>query len=106
MNANIRTPAQVIGLVLEEAGVPDFGPVAEACARRLGVALRSVSNPEAQVICYRERDTLAWGTVAAKTLRKKASPRTHVHTRDCYDDPGPGHGSPGLICGKIEGEPE
>jgi hypothetical protein len=25
-------------------------------------------------------------------------PGEHVHTRDCYDDPGPGHGSPSLIC--------
>lgn len=24
----------------------------------------------------------------------------HVHTRECYDDPGPGDGYPGLICGK------
>jgi hypothetical protein len=22
----------------------------------------------------------------------------HVHTRECYDDPGPSHGSPQLIC--------
>jgi hypothetical protein len=22
----------------------------------------------------------------------------HVHTRECYDDPGPGHGPPFLIC--------
>lgn len=22
----------------------------------------------------------------------------HVHSRECYDDPGPGHGSPQLIC--------
>lgn len=29
----------------------------------------------------------------------------HVHTASCYDDPGPGHGSPFLVCGKVAGEP-
>jgi hypothetical protein len=28
-----------------------------------------------------------------------SKPLAHVHTRQCYDDPGPGHGSPSLICG-------
>jgi hypothetical protein len=30
----------------------------------------------------------------------------HVHSRSCYDDPGPGHGSPSVICGMGEGDPE
>lgn len=27
---------------------------------------------------------------------------SHRHTRDCYDDPGPGHGPPQLVCGQVE----
>lgn len=30
--------------------------------------------------------------------------RRHMHSRNCYDDSG--HGSPYLVCGKIEGELE
>jgi ribosomal protein S18 acetylase RimI-like enzyme len=28
----------------------------------------------------------------------------HEHSRACYDDPGPSHGKPSLICGKWAGE--
>lgn len=31
------------------------------------------------------------------------TPSEHQHTRDCYDDPGPGHGPPALVCGLTEG---
>ena len=48
-----------------------------------------------------ERDCLARRCeIRAEIERRKA---THQHARDCYDDPGPGDGSPQLICGKIEG---
>ena len=30
--------------------------------------------------------------------------RYHVHSRECYDDSGPGSGGVNLICGKTEGE--
>lgn len=64
MNANIRTPAEVIGLVLEEEGVPDFARVAELAARRLAVALASVSTPGAEVVARAPgRKQLEWGTV-------------------------------------------
>ena len=29
----------------------------------------------------------------------------HVHDRSCYDDPGPGHGQPSLVCNQIAGGP-
>lgn len=66
MQAGIRTPAEVIGLVLEEAGVPDFATVAEECAKRLSTALRTVSRKDAEVLIRREGETLEWGTLLAK----------------------------------------
>jgi hypothetical protein len=34
---------------------------------------------------------------------RQAKANTHIHTRDCWDDPGPGHGSPFMICNKVAG---
>jgi hypothetical protein len=35
------------------------------------------------------------------------APTLHRHGRNCYDDPGPGHGHPSLVCNLIEGiDPE
>ena len=41
-----------------------------------------------------------------KAKKAKPSPEpAHQHTRACYDDPGPGHGAPQLICGETGSEP-
>lgn len=37
-------------------------------------------------------------------VREVEAARGHVHTRACYDDPGPGHGSPQVICDQVEGD--
>ena len=41
--------------------------------------------------------------ISAEMDRRLAEP--HQHTRDCYDDAGPGAGGVSLICGKTAGPP-
>jgi hypothetical protein len=48
-------------------------------------------------------------TEAEETARRMELERSiprHKHSRSCYDDPGPGHGSAFTVCGKVEGQRE
>lgn len=68
MQAGIRTPAEVIALVLEEAGIHNHraAELSEFAAKRLTVALSSVSTPTARVVCQAVDGQLEWATVHLK----------------------------------------
>ncbi len=73
------------------------------CALRI---LGRIDDPAADLrtLATQIRDTM--GLVLAElAMKDEPASSPHVHTRACYEDPGPGHGPPFLICGYAsEGE--
>ena len=70
MNAAIRTPCELIALVLQEHGISrhDVDRIADEVAERLAIALKSMSerSPDAEaVVCQAEGNGcwLSWGTL-------------------------------------------
>jgi hypothetical protein len=67
MKAGIRTPAEVIALALEDGGldVEQARKLSEEAAKRLSVALRSVSSKAATAVVWSPRKGIVeWGYVS------------------------------------------
>lgn len=65
MQAGIRTPAEVIALAIEDAGIPPdrAALIAEDAARRLVASIAPLSTPSDRVVCYANGGQLEWGTI-------------------------------------------
>lgn len=66
MNVGIRTPAEVIALALEDGGLDTERArvLSEDAAKRLSVALRSVSTKTDKVVVWSPRKgIIEWGTI-------------------------------------------
>jgi hypothetical protein len=101
-----RTPSAFIKCVQ----VDQLRLVLRDCALK---ALEKVYDPAADLrtLATQMRDTA--GLVVAElgsppsidgreNIGATRRPPAHVHTRECYEDPGPGHGSPFLVCDKLD----